>query len=241
MNISGRLLLGRYTEGESILHRADARAKLFFILSVSAALFITSGLRGFAAPALLFIAAAAFSGTPPLRLLRGLAPVIWLLLFTFLLNYFAASLDRAVFFSLRLLILFSWASLFTATTRAADTGRAIAWYLKPLRVLGISPERTAFAFTMALRFFPLVLEEAESILKAQKVKPVKLSPVRKLTAFCSVFMIRVLRKADAIEDSLDNRGILEGDISFLIENPSPVKGTAAVAVLLSLSCIYLAL
>ena len=241
MNIARHILLGRYTDKDTPLHRQDARVKFFFLFSVSLALFLSSGFRGYLLPSALLIAAVPLSGIGFTRLLRGILPVLWLILFTFILNYFATSARRAVFFSLRLLLLFAWASVLTATTPTDEAGRAVAWFLSPLKVFGVSPSGIAFAFALALRFFPIVLEEAEGVIKAQKLKKEKRGPLKFLVSFTSVFLIRVMRRADAIEAAVENRGLPRDNPPYALKaNPAP-GGYSAVILAASLSCVIFAL
>lgn len=239
MDIAGRFIFGRYSANDSPLHRIDPRVKLFFIFLLSLALFISEKIDGYILPVLFLFIAIPVSKIGFKRLILGIIPILWIVSFTFILNYFTVGFDIAFFLSLRIILLFGWASLLTATTRAEDIGRALSWYLSPLKIFKISVEKLSLVFTMSLRFFPLVLDEAESIIRAQKLKRDKNTPVEKLISFCTVFMIRILNRADSIETALSNRGLIDREIAL---NPS-VRGswgsTLAVGIL-SLCILFLA-
>ncbi|NLB35535.1 MAG: energy-coupling factor transporter transmembrane protein EcfT [Elusimicrobia bacterium] len=240
MDIAGRFIFGRYSEVDSPLHRLDPRAKLFFIFVLSVTLFIAEGLLGFIFPTLLLLLAITVSKIGYRRLIGGVIPIIWMVFFTFILNYLASGIDRAVLFSSRIILLFCWASLLTATTRSEDTGRAVSWYLSPLKIFKVSTEKISLVFTMAIRFFPLLLDEAESILRAQKLKKQKLPPLDALINFSTVFMIRILKRADGIELSLTNRGLLERNLKLKPSVRGNFLSTTALGVI-SLLCLIIAL
>jgi energy-coupling factor transporter transmembrane protein EcfT len=72
-----------------------------------------------------------------------------------------------------------------------------------------------------LRFFPIILEEADSIIKAQKLRKEKLSIKEKLEAFCTAFMARVLRKAKDIEIAVSDRNVQEKNLGKINEFKKP--------------------
>ncbi len=144
-------------------------------------------------------------------LLKGLVPIIWLTAFTASVHIIfpPRNIEIAILMSGRILILFLWATLLTVTTSAAELASSSAWFLKPLRFTGISPEKTALSISMALRFFPLVLEEAESIIKAQKIRAEKLKPLKRIESFATAFMLRMLKKAEKVDEALKSRRLIE--------------------------------
>ncbi len=219
MKISGTFLFGRYTPGGSFAHRLDARVKILILFAISVSLFmsVTPGL--FLVSSVFLYGAVFFSGIKICIFLKSMLPVLWLVILTLLLHAVLppSQPELAAAISLRIVLLVGWASLLTATTPAMDIGRAMAWFLYPLKAVGVSPSSVALTFMLAMRFFPIMLEEAESIMKAQKLRPEKLKLRVKIESFCTVFMIRVMKRASSIEDALEVR-----DINMQSLTPRPV-------------------
>ncbi len=210
MNIAHRFLLGRYNEGDTLVHRLDPRIKLTFIIMISVSLFFIDKLLYFTVPFLLLGVATLLSQMKIAVLVKGIIPILWLVMITFLLHAFIppADIEYGANISLRIILLFGWACLLTSTTSAVNLGKSVAWFTKPFSFLGFNPSSIALTFSMALRFFPLILEEAESIIKAHRLRKTRLNIKDKMVAFITVFFIRLFKKADVVEASLLNREII---------------------------------
>ncbi len=209
MNIAHQFLLGRYLQGNSIIHRIDARIKIFILMLFSISLFF---IKSFICPFILLIIVIGVSRIKFQRIFKGVIPILWLMGFTFIFHSFIppGNIEYALQISLRLLLLFCWATVLTVTTTNIELCKAISWYAGPMKIFKVSPENVALTFSLALRFFPIILEEADCIIKAQRLRKGK-----SLVSFCTVFMIRVLRRARNIEYALLNRNILEENLKNL--------------------------
>ncbi|MFH1414619.1 MAG: energy-coupling factor transporter transmembrane component T [Elusimicrobiota bacterium] len=240
MNIASNFLLGRYRYGETPIHSIDARVKIFLLFIVSISLFFINTVSGYAYPFFLLAVVVYMAKVRIITLIRGIMPVIWIMAFTFLLHALIPprNIEYAVVVSVRLILIFCCATLLTATTTSIGLSKAISWYLGPLRVFGLSPEKTAFVFSLSLRFFPIILEEAESILKAQRLRHDNLGFLARVEAFITVFMIRALKRAGSIELALMNRDIKDEKIRYM--NSFKLLGTADFAALM-IGIIYTAL
>lgn len=217
MNIARQFLLGRYTYGDSVIHHLDPRIKILFLVVVSISLFFISNIQSFIYPFILLIMAVITSKIKFSAIFKGVVPILWLVGFSFVFHSFfpPRNIEYAFEISLRLLLLFCWATVMTTTTPNAELGKAVSWYAGPLKVLKVSPENVALTFSLSLRFFPIILEEADSIIKAQRLRKEKLGFKQRLESFCTVFMIRVLKKAQSIEFALINRNIKEENLKDL--------------------------
>ncbi|MFW6134009.1 MAG: energy-coupling factor transporter transmembrane component T family protein [Elusimicrobiota bacterium] len=209
MNIARQLLLGRYFKGNSPVHKIDPRIKILFLFLISCSVFFISEIEKLIYHLGLLVFIVFLSRIKTSRFIKGIVPILWLIVFTFIMHFIIPPrrVEYAALISMRLIVLFSWASVLTITTPAGDLGNSIAWFIKPLKIIGISPEYVSFTFSLSLRFFPIILEEADSILKAQKSRINKLSLREKIESFCTTFMIRVLKRARGIEVSMTNRNI----------------------------------
>ncbi len=207
MDIARRFILGRYLPGTSLMHRIDGRVKIITMVFISVAVFMATLPQHLLISFVGLLIIIPFSGMKPISLLKGIVPIVWIAAFTAAVHL--RNPEMAVLMSGRIIILFLWATVLTSTTEVTGLSSAVAWFIRPLRFTGISPEKTALTFSIALRFFPFVLEEAESIIKAQKIRAEKFPLKKKVESFSIAFIIRLLKKAQAIDDSIRVRRLLE--------------------------------
>ncbi|MDR7419482.1 MAG: energy-coupling factor transporter transmembrane component T [Armatimonadota bacterium] len=188
MGFSG-LTIGQYLPGGSILHRLDPRTKIIGVTGLVVMLFFVpsfAGLGGFAALVLALFAVARIS---PAYALRGIRPLIVLLVFTALLNTFFApvadghvlfrfgplmatmeGLRTGLFVAARLILLVVVTSLMTFTTSPVELTDGLERLLRPFQRLGVPGHELAMMTTIALRFIPTLLEETDKIMKAQMAR-----------------------------------------------------------------------
>jgi energy-coupling factor transport system permease protein len=112
-----------------------------------------------------------------------------------------------------------WIStLATLTTSPLDTVWALEWYMKPLKYMNVPTDEIALVVMLAIRFIPLLFEETDRIIKAQKARGVDLeSPgivhkVRSLVPGIVPLLHSVFRKADDLAVALTLRGYTPGII-----------------------------
>ncbi|MEA3507058.1 MAG: energy-coupling factor transporter transmembrane component T [Elusimicrobiota bacterium] len=198
---------------------------MIFLIIISLTLLKLKSPGGFIFPFALLLITSLAGRVKLTLLIKGVSPIIWLTFFTFLLHSVLPphDINTAIVVSLRLLLLFGWASVITATTKVIYLGRAIAWFLIPLKIFGLNPGDVALTFTLAIRFFPIILEEADSILKAQKLKAGRLKLKDRLEAFVTVFFIRVFKKTRKIEETMQNRDI---DAATMTDFQTAIKSSA---------------
>ena len=180
------MTLGQYFPGNSIVHRLDARVKILLTILYIVIIFLAENEFCFAAillSSLLLILASRLS----LRvILKGVKPILFVLLFTMLINvfftgsgtllfefYFIKIYDegivRAVKMALRVLILVVGTSVFlTYTTSPIVLTDAIESLLSPLKKIRVPVHDFAMMMTIALRFIPTLVEETDKIMNAQK-------------------------------------------------------------------------
>jgi energy-coupling factor transporter transmembrane protein EcfT len=88
--------LGNYFAGSSLLHRLDSRVKLLLLTGFLAGLFMVQSWLGLAGFSLLLLAAYLNAHLPPRLALRGLTPLIIILVFTILANAFGFATDSTL-------------------------------------------------------------------------------------------------------------------------------------------------
>ena len=180
------ITLGQYFPGNSWVHRLDPRIKIIATLLFLIELFIVDNFIGFGIAAVCLGVVIAVSGVPVGYILRGLKPILMILIFTFALNIFmvngrvlwqwkflhitAEGLELAVFMAIRLILLLMGSSMLTLCTRPLALTDGIERLLSPFKKIGLPAHDIAMMMTIALRFIPTLLEEADKIMKAQQAR-----------------------------------------------------------------------
>ena len=181
------ITLGQYYPVKSPVHNLDPRIKIILTIAFIVAVFLSSSLWAFIPVAAYIILAALLARLPLKLLLKGIKPLRIILIFTFLLNLFfnagetvlvevwkiritVEGLLTAIRFSMRLIFLVSGASLLTLTTPPVVLTDGMERLLSPLRKIGFPAHELAMMMSIALRFIPVLLEEADKIMKAQMAR-----------------------------------------------------------------------
>ena len=180
------ITLGQFFPGDTLIHRLDARVKLVMVILFIVELFLVKTLCGFALMGVLLALAVAISKVPPKKMLRSLKPLLLLLAFTSVLNLFYTKgdplftiwkltaswqgLELALFMMLRISLLIMASSLLTYTTSPIMLTDGMERLMGPLKALHVPVGELAMMMTIALRFIPLLVEETDKIMSAQKAR-----------------------------------------------------------------------
>lgn len=180
------ITLGQYYGTESRIHRLDPRIKIISTILFIVELFVVNDFVGFAVCAAVLGLVIAMSKVPLNFIVRGLKPILLIILFTFGLNLFMVKgqvlwqwgilhitkegLYTAVFMAIRLILLIIGSSLLTLTTKPITLTDGIERLLRPFSYLGLPSHEIAMMMSIALRFIPTLLEETDKIMKAQQAR-----------------------------------------------------------------------
>ena len=180
------ITLGQYFPGDSWIHKLDPRVKIMATLLFIVELFIVDNFIGFGIAAVAVMGVVIVSKVPVSYIMRGLKPILIILIFTFALNIFMVDgqilwqwkflkitregLELAVFMAIRLILLLMGSSLLTLCTRPLSLTDGIERLLSPFAKIGLPAHDIAMMMTIALRFIPTLLEEADKIMKAQQAR-----------------------------------------------------------------------
>lgn len=178
------ITIGQYYPAKSVLHRLDPRVKLVSTLLYLISLFLVKNVWGYVVATVFLIAVIRLSKVPFSYIVRGLKPIIMLLMITVIFNLFLTrsgdvlfswwiftvtegGLKTAVFMAIRLIYLIIGSSLMTFTTTPNELTDGIETLLKPLNKIHVPVHEIAMMMSIALRFIPILLEETDKIMKAQ--------------------------------------------------------------------------
>ena len=177
------ITLGQYYQADSVIHRLDPRVKLMATLVYIVSLFLTENFIAYGLAALFLIVMIVLSKVPFRFMIRGMKPILFLMLLTVLINLFTATgeklvsfwvftitvegVKRAVLMVFRLSFLVIGSSIMTLTTTPNHLTDGLEKGLGFLRVIRVPVHEIAMMMSIALRFIPILMEETDKIMKAQ--------------------------------------------------------------------------
>ena len=180
------ITIGQYFPGKSVIHRMDPRVKILLSLAYIVMLFVAGTGWGLALGLVFAFACYGIGRIPVRMILRGLKPILPIIIFTALLNMLFVQGDpiwhwwlitvtwqgisTAVFMAVRIVCLIAGTSLLTYTTSPIALTDGIERLLGPLKAVHLPVHELAMMMTIALRFIPTLIEETDKIMSAQKAR-----------------------------------------------------------------------
>ena len=221
------ITLGQYFPGSSPIHRLDPRAKLVALICYIVALFLAEGLVTYGI-LLVALAAVVVSSTVSLKaLLRGMKPVVFILVFTAVLNVFYTpgealvsfwiftvtreGVIHAFFMVVRILMLISCTFLLTYTTSPLALTDGLESLMGSLKKLHIPVHELSMMMSIALRFIPTLIEETDKIMSAQRARGADFDSgnlIQKAKALIPLLVplfISAFRRADELATAMECR------------------------------------
>lgn len=224
-----KLMLGRYIEGYSLLHRLDPRSKLAGMFLFIAAVFLIDSYItlsiGFAFTIMIMI----LSKIPLTYYARAVKPLLLLIAFITLFHIFfhsegarllkagvltvySGGLEKGIVAAGRMTLFISFAAVLSFTTQPDRIAGALSSFLRPLQKLGLPVDRLALMLSLSLRFVPTIFEEAERIWKAQVSRGFSLAgqpfkeKARRIIALLVPVTVSAFRRAESLADAMEARG-----------------------------------
>ena len=181
------ITIGQYYATDSVIHRLDPRVKVVGTLAYLISLFCFNKFGGYIIAALFFAILVKISHVPFKFMVKGLKPIMFMLIFTAALNLFwtpgevvlvkawvftitLEGVKRSIFMALRLTFLIIGSSLMTLTTTPNQLTDALEKLLKPLNKIKVPVHEIAMMMSIALRFIPILVDETDKIMKAQMAR-----------------------------------------------------------------------
>ncbi len=178
------ITIGQYYPANSVIHRLDPRVKIVSTLIFLVSLFVQKSVLGYVIATVFLAAVIRISKVPLKFIIKGLKPIVVLLLITVLFNLFLNKggeilihfwiftitengLQISVYMAIRLIYLIMGSSIMTFTTTPNGLTDGIERLLRPLNRFRVPVHEIAMMMSIALRFIPILLEETDKIMKAQ--------------------------------------------------------------------------
>ena len=222
------ITLGQYFPGKSPVHLLDPRTKLIMLVIYIVALFMASGWVSYG---LLFgfLAWTIKTSTIPLKsIVKGMKPLVMILVFTGVLNLFftqegkvlvdfwiititSGGLQRAIFMTVRILMLITCTFLLTYTTSPIALTDGLEALMKPLNAIKMPVHELSMMMCIALRFIPTLIEETDKIMCAQKARGADfengsiLERAKALIPILVPLFISAFRRADELATAMECR------------------------------------
>ena len=223
------ITLGQYFPGTSTIHRLDPRTKLIMLVVYIVALFMASG---WVAYAILFSCLAAIirvSTIPVKSIVKGMKPLVMILVFTGILNLFftregrelvniadkiiitSGGLSRAAMMVARILMLITCTFLLTYTTSPIALTDGLEALMGPLKKIGVPVHELSMMMCIALRFIPTLIEETDKIMCAQKARGADfetgslMDRAKALIPILVPLFISAFRRADELATAMECR------------------------------------
>ena len=219
---------GQYYPSNSFVHKMDARIKLVLCLLYMVGIFFVTSFVEFAFITVFLLALIGFSRVPIRSVFKSVKGIIFLLLFTVILNVFFnkdgkvlvewkfivitdGGLIYAAKMFLRLVYLVVGSSVLMLTTTPVDLTHAIESLLKPLRVIKFPAHELALIMSLTLSFIPSLIEETDRIIRAQKARGADFDTgglVKRVKAFVPILiplLVGGFRRADELANAMNSR------------------------------------
>ena len=219
------ITLGQYFPGNTVAHKLDPRTKILLVVLYIVALFCAKGVVGYA---LCLAVCVRISKVGIKQLVRGLKPVLFIIIFTGLLNLFFVpgetylfqwgflriseeGLRNAVFMVLRIMLLIMGTFLMTYTTSPISLTDGLERLLNGLKRFHVPVHELAMMMSIALRFIPTLIEETDKIMSAQKARGADFESgniIQKAKALIPILVplfISAFRRADELATAMECR------------------------------------
>lgn len=227
------ITLGQYYPGTSVLHRLDPRVKLMGTLVFIISLFVFGSISSYLFAAAALVCVIVLSTVPPGFILRGLRTIFVLMLITALFNMFLTpgdviwrfwklritmqGLKMAVHMAFRLSFLIIGSSIMTLTTTPNRLTDGLETGLSWMNRIHVPVHEIAMMMSIALRFIPILMDEANRIMSAQKARGADfetgslLRRARSLIPLLVPLFVSAFRRANDLALAMESRGYHGGE------------------------------
>ncbi|HLS35572.1 MAG TPA: energy-coupling factor transporter transmembrane protein EcfT [Bacillota bacterium] len=228
------IIIGQYIPGNSMIHRLDPRTKITIIFFFVIFVFFANNLYSYSLLTGFTLLAIIITRIPIRYIIRGLLPIWFLIVFTFLLHLLftkdgdvlveifsfkihVGGVLRGFEISLRFFLLIMMTSLLTFTTTPIEFTDAIETMLGPLKRFKFPVHELALMMSISLRFIPTLLQETDKISKAQasrgvdfRTGPIK-ERIKAIVPLLIPLFISAFQRAEELAMAMEARGYQGGE------------------------------
>jgi len=229
-----KMIFGRYVPADSIIHKMDPRSKLIIIFLFVCIIFLANNVVTYALIGIYTFLMLGLSRIPIRFLYGGLKPVLWLVLFTLVLQLlftkqgnllfeagplkiYEEGVRQGMFISLRFFFLILMTSLLTLTTTPIEITDGLETLLHPLKKVRFPVHEMALMMSISLRFIPTLMQETDKIMKAQIARGVEFASgpfkerIKAVIPLLIPLFVSSFKRAEDLAIAMEARGYRGGE------------------------------
>lgn len=229
-----KMIFGRYVPADSSIHKMDPRSKLIIVFLFVCIIFLANNAVTYALIGIYTFFMLGLSKIPVRFLYGGLKPVLWLVLFTLVLQLFFTkqgtllyewgpvkiyeeAVRQGIFISLRFFFLILMTSLLTLTTTPIEITDGLETLLHPLKKVRFPVHEMALMMSISLRFIPTLMQETDKIMKAQIARGVEFSSgpfkerIKAVVPLLIPLFVSSFKRAEELAIAMEARGYRGGE------------------------------
>lgn len=224
------ITLGQFFPGYSVIHKLDPRTKILLAVLFIITVFLANNPITLAFLAIITFALILLSRISIKVILKSIKPLVFILAFTAILNLFLTrgegaplvdfwiikiyeeGIVRAAFMFVRVIIfILSSTVLLTYTTSPISLTDGLESLLSPLKKIKVPVHSFAMMMSIALRFIPILVEETEKIMNAQKSRGADFSSgglIKRAKALIPILiplLVSAFNRADELATAMECR------------------------------------
>lgn len=228
------MTIGRYLPLNSWMHKRDPRIKLVSMVILIIAVFIDIGFLGYGIIGAILIVALLVSKVSFKMILKSMRAMLFMMIFLLVINTFVVktgdlwinigfievyegAILQTLYIFIRLVIMISITTILTVSTKPMDLTMAIEDLLGPLKVIKVPAHEIAMIISIALRFIPTLIDEANRIMKAQASRGVDFDEgslkekISSILALIIPLFASSFQRAEELADAMEARGYVPGE------------------------------
>lgn len=229
-----KLIFGRYIPGNSFIHRLDPRAKLIGAIWFIIIIFLANNWLTYVLLTVFVLTAVKLSEISPKFFINGVKPLIWLILFTVILQILFTSgstiwfrfgpviisqegILNGVFIFMRFVLIIFMSTILTLTTMPLSLTDAIEYLLRPLAAVKVPVHEIALMLSIALRFVPTLMDETEKIMNAQRARGIDFGEgniyqqMKAIVPLLIPLFVSSFNRAEELATAMEARGYKGGE------------------------------
>lgn len=228
------IILGRYIDGDSFVHRMDARAKLILSFYYIAIVFLCNNWQTYVLLGCFTLFCVLCSKLNLGYFIKGIRPLIGLILLTVILQLFFTSggtvywhwgvfrltsfgIINSIYIFCRIVLIVFMSTLLTATTTPLEIADGLESLMSPLKKLKIPVNEISLMISIALRFVPTLMDETQKIMNAQRSRGVNFGEgnlfhqIKMLIPILIPLFVNSIKRAEDLAVAMEARGYQGGD------------------------------
>ena len=222
------ITLGQYFPDDTVVHRLDPRTKIILVVLYIAELFIAKSWISYGLMFMILVACMVLARAKPKTVLRGMKPLVFVIVFTAILNVFFTAgptvlvqfwvikitkegLVTAAMMVCRIIMLVVGTFLLTYATSPLALTDGLETLFRPLKKVKFPVHEMSMIMSIALRFIPTLIEETDKIMSAQKARGADfesgnlVEKARALLPLLVPLFISAFRRADELAVAMESR------------------------------------